>query len=81
MTSGPKHSIMINRRRILHRFKLRQNAPLGNLSIFNFLSSSNFQNIISNCGRMHHYSTSFKKYLRSSNFQNIISCCGRIQLL
>ena len=24
---------MINRRRILHRFRLRQNAPLGNLFI------------------------------------------------
>ena len=53
MTSGLENSIMINRRRILHRFKLRQNAPLDNLFIFNFLSSSNFQNIISNCGRMH----------------------------
>ena len=40
---GPEHLIMINRRHILHRFKLRQNAPLGDLFIFNSLSSSNFQ--------------------------------------
>ena len=46
MTSGPEHWIMINRSRILHRFKLRQNAPLGNLFIYNLLSSLNFQNII-----------------------------------
>ena len=51
--NGSEHSIMINRRRILHRFKLRQNASLGNLFISNFLSNSNFQNIISNYAIMH----------------------------
>ena len=44
---GPENSIMINRGRILHRFKLRQNAPLDNLFIINVLSNSNFQNTIS----------------------------------
>ena len=34
MTLGPYHSIMINQCRILHRFKFRQNAPLGDLFIF-----------------------------------------------
>ena len=41
---GPENSIMMNRRHILHRFKIWQNAPLGNLFIFN---------IISNCGGNH----------------------------
>ena len=55
---------MINRRHILHRFKLRQNAQIDNLFIFNILSSSNFQNIISNCGRMHSKRPRFKTFLR-----------------
>ena len=52
MTSGPEHSIMINRRRIFNRFKWRQNAPVRDVFILNLLSSSNFQNIVSNCGRI-----------------------------
>ena len=51
--------IKINRRRILHRFKLRQNAPLDNLFIF--LSSSNFQNIVSNSVSMHQLGSLFSK--------------------
>jgi len=54
MSSGPEHSLLINRGRILHRFKLSQNAPLSDLFIFKFLSCSNFQNIVSYCSRMHH---------------------------
>ena len=34
MTLGPEHSIMINRCCILHCFKLRKNAALGDLFIF-----------------------------------------------
>ena len=41
MTLGPEHSIRINRCRILHRFNLRQNAPVGDL--FMFLFSQQFK--------------------------------------
>ena len=50
MTSGPEHSIMMNRRRIFNRFKLRQNAPLRDVFNFNLLGSSNVQKIVSNFG-------------------------------
>ena len=39
MTYRPDNQLMINRRRILHRFKLRQNAPLDNLFIVDCLNS------------------------------------------
>ena len=65
----PEHSIMINRRCILHRFKQQQNAPLGDLFIFNVISSSNFQNIVSKCGRMNNSATSFSKFSEQFQFQ------------
>ena len=36
-----------------HRFILRKNATLSDL-VFKIVSSSNFQNIVSYCDRMHH---------------------------
>ena len=67
MISVPEHSIMINRRRIFHGFKLRQNTPLSDLFNFNFPSSSNFQNIVSNWGRLLNLATWFSKF--SQQFQ------------
>ena len=91
MTSGPEHSTMINRRSILHRFKLSQNTPLSDMFIFNFLSSSNFQNIVSNCVRMFIYkrprfsavptSESIAIKCNSSNFKISVSNSIRIYRL
>ena len=66
MTSGPENSIKINRCRILHCFKLSQNAPLGNL-FFNVISSSNCQNIASNSVRMRRLASLISKF--SQHFQ------------
>ena len=59
-------------RRILHRFKLRQNAPLGDLFVLNFPCCSNFQNTVSNCVRMHNLATSFSNI--SQQFQLLKHC-------
>ena len=58
---GPEKSIMINRRRILHRFKSSQNAPLGNLFVFNLSQQFKLPNIISNSALMHRLASLISK--------------------
>ena len=81
-TLRPGHSIMINRCRIVYRFKLRQNAPLGDLFIFYFsqqfkLSKHRFK-LRQNAPLSY---LVFKNIFRSSNFQNIASNSVRMHRL
>ena len=81
-TLRPGHSIMINRCRIVYRFKLRQNAPLGDLFIFYFsqqfkLSKHRFK-LRQNAPLS---DLVFKNIFRSSNFQNIASNSVRMHRL
>ena len=89
MTSGPENSIMIHRRRTLHRFKLREYAPLVNLFIFNFsavqTSKTSFQ-IAEECTikrpRFHFFSQQFQllkhrfKLRQHAPFSNLFLKCS-----
>ena len=46
-----------------------ESQKINHLSVKNILSSSNFQNIFSNCVRMHHYASFFKNVLSNSTFK------------
>ena len=89
MTSGPENSIMIHRRRTLHRFKLREYAPLVNLFIFNFsavqTSKTSFQ-FAEECTikrpRFHFFSQQFQllkhrfKLRQHAPFSNLVLKCS-----